>query len=211
MRALYIAALLLLAGCNEPVRAEILVPSSIKVPTGNWPDACQPLVPYYLKAKNPSREAALTEQESGCNQFAQSPYAKGYRQFTDSTGKWLAGTHCSHLGSYQPWSREWQMKCGIIYSELKESNNSYSGQHGNTEYCTNRKVGEMEYNGGHWVIWELAYSSGDLVKAREICGIMLLKNGRKRAMWACKENYAYSEHISKRQPKYKDLGGEICH
>lgn len=153
----------------------------------------------------------MTEQESGCNQFAQSPYAKGYRQFTDSTGKWLAQTHCSHLGSYQPWNTHWQMSCGIIYSELKEKNNNYAAQGGDSEYCVNRKIAEAEYNGGNWIIWELQLSGGDLVQAEQICGTMLLKNGRKRAMWACEENYSYFEHISRRQPKYTQLGGELCH
>lgn len=204
MRLNYIALALLLTGCNLSVEAS---PPEVK---GNWPDKCQPLVPYYLKAKNPSREAALTEQESGCNQFAQSPYASGYRQFTDATGKWLARSHCKHLGPYQKFNRRWQLECGILYAELKESNNTYAPQYGKSEYCINREVAEKEYNGGNWVIWELADANGDILMAESICGSVVLKNGRMRAKWACKENYDYSKHIAKRQPKYEKLGGEIC-
>ena len=203
MRSFYLVFALILAGCSSPeVVAE---PVDYGVPK-----ACEPLVPYYLKAKNPSREAALTFQESTCNQFAQSPYAKGYRQFTDSTGKWLARSHCAHLGSYKPWDLHWQMSCGIIYSELKQNNNRYPPQNGDSYYCVNRKVAEAEYNGGNWIIWELDFSGGNLMQAKEICGKIILPNGRKRALWACKENYSYFEHISRRQGAYKQLGGEIC-
>jgi len=58
----------------------------------------------YLKvltkiSRNPSREAALTEQESAWRVTARSPYAKGLRQFTDNTGKYVAKTICKDLGS----------------------------------------------------------------------------------------------------------------
>lgn len=166
---------------------------------------CIQYIPFVIESNNPSRELALTEQESSCNPFAESPYAKGLRQFTDSTGEWLSLTHCKHLGPFDPYNPEWSMRCGIIYSELLQSDNDFG------DYCTNRYIAEMEYNGGHWVIWELEFTNSNSVDdAENVCGKVELRNGRKRSEWACDENYNYPKHISRRQPKYEILGGVIC-
>ena len=119
--------------------------------SSNIPKKARPYVGLLITiSRNASREAALTEQESAWDIFAKSPYAKGLRQFTPATGKWMARTHCKHLGSYQPYNANWSLRCGVIYSELLQKNNEYKGG-----YCFNRKVAEQEYNGGGWVVKEL--------------------------------------------------------
>lgn len=168
------------------------------------PTRCKPYVSYFTNSSNPSRELAQTEQESGCNPFAESPYAKGLRQFTDRTGEWMSLTHCKHLGDYDPFDEQWSIECGLVYMELLENNNDYGG------YCINRQIAEMEYNGGAWVLWELQHvGRTSLVDSRKVCGTRLY-NGRKRANWACKENYDYPHHISRRQVNYLSLGGQQC-
>ena len=72
-------------------------------------------------ANNPSREIAQTEVESGFIRTAESPFAKGLRQFTDRTGEWAARTMCRHLGSYKPFNPTWSLKCGIVYQEWLEA------------------------------------------------------------------------------------------
>ena len=213
-RYLTIATLSLLVACTDEISVveEVVAADSRTVPEDivqvnpvqDVPKRAKPYAHYCLLANNPSRECALTEQESAWDMFAQSPYAKGLRQFTDSTGKWLAQSHCSHLGSFQPFNPDWSMRCGIIYSELLQKNNNFGS------YCLNRKIAEAEYNGGAWIVWEMQFSNNNLVKAEQICGKVLLNNGRKRAKWACKENYGYFVHISRRQPKYESLGGTFC-
>lgn len=169
------------------------------------PSRCVMYIPYFIGSSNPSRELAQTEQESGCNPLAQSPFAKGLRQFTDQTGEWMSMTHCKHLGDYDPFNEEWSIKCGLIYMEVLEANNNFG------DYCFNRTVAEAEYNGGAWVIWELKYvGNTSLSDARQVCGIKPLHNGKKRAHWACEENYEYPNHISRRQRNYTVLGGQTC-
>jgi len=179
-----------------------VAPKPATVKTGYEPkiypmSAPKAYVDLILKyAKNPSREAAQTEQESSWNPKATSPYAKGLRQFTDSTGRWMARTACRRLGSYQPYNPVWSLRCGIIYQELLQKNNHYGN------YCLNRKIAEQEYNGGSRVITELRRSkSNSLDKARKYC---------RRAKWACKENYNYPKQIARRQVKYIKLGGVYC-
>jgi len=189
----------LVFGCGTSLEIKTLdAPNVPNVPTVFVPRPRGKYERLLVKvAKNPSREAALTEQESAWNIKARSPYAKGLRQFTDSTGKWMARTKCRHLGSYQPYNPEWSLRCGVIYIESLQKNNKYKGG-----YCFNRKVAEQEYNGGSGVIRELRRSKGNsLKKAKKYC---------RRARWACKENYEYPIRISKKQPKYKHLGGTQC-
>ena len=126
-----------------------------------------------------------------------SPYANGLRQFTPSTGKWMARTLCRHLGSYQPFNAEWSLLCGIIYIESLQKPLRYSGG-----YCFNRSVAEKLYNGGNHIKRELKRAGVDnFVQAKKFCH---------RASWACRENYQYSKRITKKQPKYRSLGGEQC-
>lgn len=154
-------------------------------------------------SENPSREAALTEQESSWDVFAKSPYAEGLRQFTPTTGKNLARGKCAHLGSYQPYLPQWSLRCGVIYAESLQTKTF-------GDYCNNRKVAEQRYNGGYWVIWELTTAkTQDLRIAETVCGTKLY-NGRKRAQSSCDENYTYPRAISIRQVKYTNLGGELC-
>jgi soluble lytic murein transglycosylase-like protein len=162
------------------------------------PSKAQPYIKTLTQiSKNPSREAALTEQESAWTPKARSPYAKGLRQFTDSTGKWASKTICRKLGSYRPYDADWSLRCGVIYVEHLNRNNHYS-----RGYCFNRFVAEQEYNGGSWVIRELKRAGKEnLWEARKHC---------RRARWACKENYEYPQRISKRQKKYLTLGGKYC-
>lgn len=180
----------LILGCVNPV-------ISNETKYENYPVKSRP----YLKtikevSNNASREAAQTEQESGWNKWAKSAYAKGLRQFTDPTGKWLSRTHCRHLGRYSPYDPTWSIKCGIIYEELLLSNNDYGS------YCLNRKIAEQEYNGGNWVIRELRESKSNSLR--------LSFKKCHRAKWACKENYEYPRRISRRQVKFLKLGGIHC-
>lgn len=195
---------------SEPVVTERAVET---IDYSLFPRACQPYLPLIVEiSKNPSREAALTEQESSCNPSAKSKYAEGLRQFTPETGKWLSRTKCKHLGSYQPYNEEWSLRCGVIYSESKEDQvlAAKPFEKLNPSYCEVRTVAEMLYNGGYWVIWEMITASTvDIKTAENFCG-KVLHNGRKRSKWSCDENYKYPEHISQRQSKYLTLGGEYC-
>ena len=156
-------------------------------------------------AGNPSREAAQTEQESSWDIFAESPFAKGLRQFTDETADWLSAGLCRDLGPYDPWDARWQLECGIRYVEKLQADNAYGG------YCNNRHVAEQEYNGGAWVVWELRTAeSVSLQDARAVCG-QRLDNGRKRSNRSCAENYSYPTHIDRRQSRYAmQLSGMVC-
>ena len=154
-------------------------------------------------ADNPSREAALTEQESSWRIFAESPFAKGLRQFTPETADWLEMGMCSHLGSGDVFDPVWSLKCGIIYSEYLEKEKF-------GDYCNTRKVAEMRYNGGYWIVWELRTAqSTEIDDAADHCGTELY-NGRKRSFRSCTENYFYPIKISERQKKYIELGGRQC-
>ena len=167
-------------------------------------DSSRKYIKFLEQAENPSREAALTEQESNWNPLAKSPYATGLRQFTKRTGQWAGRTICRDIGPYKAYNERWQMLCGIRYVEHLIKNNHFGS------YCMNRLIAEQEYNGGAWVLWEIEKAGVvDLRKAREQCGTKL-KNGRKRHIANCKENYEYPIRISKKQPKFKFLGGEMC-
>ena len=170
-------------------------------------------------AANPSREAALTEQESSWDIFAESPFAQGLRQTTEDTGEWLSMTICRDLGPYEPFMPEWSIKCGIRYSEWLQRNNEFNRvptnpgdiHHGAFDYCNNRRIAEQEYNGGAWVVWELRTAkTNELALAETVCGTVL-DNGRKRHARSCRENYEYPRRIDARQVKYyRELGGRLC-
>ena len=153
------------------------------------------------EAKNPSREAAQTQQESAWNPKARSPYAKGLRQFTDKTGWWASRTFCADLGAYRPYNPTWSLKCGIRYMEKLER--QVTRIYPKAQPCWVRKVAEQMYNGGGWILKELKRSkSTDLNEARRVCS---------RASWACKENYEYPKRISKIQNKdFSHLRGIKC-
>ena len=160
-----------------------------------------PLIQEY--AQNPSREAALTEQESSWQIFAESPFAKGLRQFTDDTADWLEMGMCSHLGPADLFDPIWSLKCGIIYAEYLEREKF-------GPYCNTRKVAEMRYNGGYWIVWELREANSTRIRdAEKHCGTRL-SNGRKRGYRSCIENYSYPEKIAERQEKFLFLGGRKC-
>ena len=214
MRFTLILVLLLIQGCSNAVGSieqtdiKHLVSDEKKLDINKIPVRCRPYIDKFLLTNNPIREAALTEQESGCNQFAESPYAKGLRQFTDDTGEWLSVTLCKHLGPYDPFNADWSLECGFIYITYLQKNNSFGS------YCLNRIIAEQEYNGGAWVIWEYTYA-GSLSAARKICGVKLIPDHRGRlrkrnVKWACPENYEYPEHITRRGNKYLNLGGNLC-
>ena len=157
-------------------------------------------------AANPSREAALTEQESSWDPFAESPVgAVGLRQCMPITCEDWAMRFCRDLGPEDPENPEWSLVCGIRYAEALERNNDFGS------YCNNRRIAEQEYNGGAWVIWELRTAqSRNLADAQRVCGSRL-DNGRRRSQASCRENYEYPERIDLRQIKYYwQLGGRLC-
>lgn len=150
---------------------------------------------------NPSREMAQTEQESGWNPFAESPYATGLRQFTPSTGEWAARTICRRYGPYRPLNALWSIKCGVLYQEWLEARAPTTGC-----YCDTRINAERSYNGGlGWINRESniarSNSAQDLI---DVC----LDTGR--AEWACEENTSYPEHVLIRQTKYLYYAGIAC-
>jgi hypothetical protein len=151
------------------------------------------------KSSNASRESAQTKQESNWKVRARSPYAKGLRQFTDATGKWMSRTQCRKLGSYRPYDPYWSLECGVIYMNYLER--KVERKLDKLSYCKKRRIAEQMYNGGSWVLRELKRSKGTLEDARRNC---------LRASWACKENYEYPIRIDQHQTTYKPLGGTIC-
>ncbi len=181
----------LVYGCetvNQKVVNQKVVEQQFNIPT------------VYLEvlasANNPSREAALTKQESAWRVRAKSPYAKGLRQFTDKTGRWAARTICKEFGSYRPYDGVWSLRCGIKYIQWLEAKKLTSN------YCLNRYLAEQRYNGGAWVLRELALvETKTLEKAQEKC---------LRTKSNCKENYSYPIKISNKQTFYLKLGGQYC-
>lgn len=206
-----IAQFCLVYGCEAIppiIPPEPIQPKVIKRVAKKIPKECRPYVNTFKEvAKNASRELSLTWQESNCNPRARSSYAKGLRQFTDKTGKWASRTICSSFGVYKPYNSDWSAKCGVKYIEWLEAKtaNKYP-------YCLNRKIAEQRYNGGAWVLWELRTAkTNSLSKAKVVCGSRLF-NGRRRAGWACKENYEYPVKISKHQrAKFSDIKGTQCY
>ncbi len=153
---------------------------------------------------NPSREAALTMQESAWRPFAESPWARGLRQTTKDTEDWLEWHICKDLGPADPWDPDWSLECGIRYVEHLQTERF-------GDYCGNRHVAEQRYNGGYWVVWELdTAGSTSLADARRVCGTTL-HNGRRRHERSCVENYEYPERIDRHQAKYATvLPGVLC-
>jgi len=148
-------------------------------------------------SKNPSREAALTEQESAWRVRAKSPYAKGLRQFTDKTGRHVAKTICRDLGNYRPYDPMWSLRCGVRYVEWLETYNTLPPKY-KKDYCFNRRVAEQMYNGGSAILRELKSARYfTFEEARKVC---------ERATWACKENYEYPKKIDEKQKKYDKQG-----
>lgn len=156
-------------------------------------------------AKNPSRESALTLQESSWRLLAESPWARGLRQTTKDTEDWLEIKLCFDLGPSDPWNWKWSLECGIRYSEyLEDRFNSDS-------YCLNRFYGERAYNSGlGWQLWEIRTArTMDIDAVNAVCGTRLY-NGRKRSMRSCEENHGYTIKIDGYQPQYSELGGRMC-
>lgn len=171
------------------------------------PSRCERLIEYFTKAENPSLWAAQIDQESTCNQFAKSPFANGVAQITPSTGNALARKDCKDLGPYRKFDDHWQMTCGL---RLEEKNERYSEKRfPELSYCEMKAMGQKIYNGGYWAVWEYE-DAGSLHGAELICSNVVLSNGRKRAKWACNENYEYPVRIRKRQPNFIALGGVLC-
>ena len=152
-------------------------------------------------ANNPSREIAQTEVESGFIRTAESPFAKGLRQFTDRTGEWAARTMCRHLGSYKPFNPTWSLKCGIVYQEWLEARVPTTGC-----YCDTRENAERAYNGGMgWINKESRIAESNRPE-----DLMAVCEDTGRAGWACRENTTYPTKISIRATKYAIYGGELC-
>ncbi len=153
----------------------------------------------------PARRAALMEQESGCNPLAKSRYANGLWQITPKTGRSLARGLCLSLGPYQPFNPQWATPCAnLLLKQNTAGDYSLDGL----------RTGELKYNGGWYIVWEKEQAkraglSPTVENAEGYCGTKLY-NGRKRADWACKENYGYFRHIERRLPKYHDYQRGLC-
>lgn len=192
----------------EPQEPEIVAPgvTDMDIMAFSIPDRCAVYTKYFLLAENPSMFAAQIDQESNCNSLAQSPYAYGIAQITPATGRGLSFGICKDLGPYEKFDDHWQLTCAARFMWKHENDLKYRAP-----YCELMTLALGKYNGGYWIIWEYDAAGEDLGKARyNVCGKVRLPNGRKRAKWACKENYEYAERIFKRQINFKPLGGHIC-
>lgn len=178
---------------KKPPEIVVLPPDYSLVPT--------PCLAYRelieANADCPARRAALVEQESSCNPRAISfDKGEGLCQFTGSTGPNLAEGMCRDLGPFQPFNEFWAVPCCMRFIESL------------TDVYTPKGVrtGEMRFNGGYWVLWELSEAvlhglEPTLGNAKLFCGT-LLANGRKRAAKWCDWNYDYYKHIERREYKY---------
>ena len=119
------------------------------------------------------------------------------------TLEWGARTFARHLGRpdiHDPYYAIEFLKAYMEYFTVDLFDN----------YCDNKTVDEMRYNGGYWVIWEIRASDGTLSGAEQICGVKRLPNGKMRNVANCEENYEYRLHIDRRQSKYLPMGGISC-
>jgi|GEM_PF-4843221 len=169
----------------------------------NVPEKARPYVKYYLDHDNPSRNMAQAEQECGWNHYAVSRVgALGCAQAMPDTLEWGAKTFARHLGKPQPHNPRYA-------AEFLEAYMKFFTVHPLTGYCPNRKLDEQRYNGGFYVVWEVRQSDMTLAGGERLCGTRL-KNGKKRSVESCHENYNYPRYISRRQVKYLSIGGIQC-
>lgn len=182
-------------------------PADAATTTISIPDRCSEYIPYFNLAGNPSLFAAQIDQESTCRTFAKSPYAYGIAQITPATGKTWSFTICKDLGPYKKYDDHWQLTCAARAMWQLEHDVKY-----NIPYCEVMSLALGKYNGGYWIIWEYEHSGHNLHISRyNVCGKVRLPNGKKRAPWACDENYEYAlERIFNRQRNFVELGGQIC-
>ena len=147
---------------------------------------------------------AQIEQESSCNPFAVSAVgAIGLSQAMPDTIEWGSRTFARHLGKpdiEDPYYAIEFLKAYMGYFTVDLFD----------DYCDNKTVDEMRYNGGYWVVWEIRHGDGTLSGAEAICGVEVLSNGKMRSKASCAENYGYSPHIDRRQTKYLLIGGKQC-
>ena len=219
---LLVLALVTLTGCTQeeeerqeqplakpPAAIAPVIPEPVEpkhVPYADVPKACLQYRELIEKfADCPARRASLMEQESSCNQYATSPYADGLWQLTPGTCDDLAASMCRDLGPCQPFNTEWSTQCATRKLE-KETNGDYSQ--------SGIRTGEMRYNGGYWVVWEMetakrAGLAPTIDNAQSFCGEMLY-NGRQRNKKHCAENYEYYKHIERRLVKYEDYAKGKC-
>lgn len=196
--------LAILAACS-PQLEKSDNPKPIEIETSyDVPAVAKPYVKYYLKHRNPSRNMAQTEQECSWNHYAISRAgAIGCAQVMPETLEHGSKTWARHLGEPQPNNPRYA-------AEFLESYMKFFTIDMMDDYCSNRKVDEQRYNGGFYIIWELRESDGTLEGAESICGVKRLSNGKLRSKNSCDENYKYPKHVSRRQVKYKSIGGIVC-
>lgn len=191
---------LLLAGCTDA--------APIEKPAGVT-DLCWELYPLIDKySTHKSRHAAQLEQESSCRPMVESwDGGKGVAQFTGKKNTaWIARTYCAELGQPRPLNVEWSIRCSNAYM--------LGFQNKGLDSCHGWRFDEAAYNGGQGHInreRKLAEADGqnplDYWVVREYCG----ETG-KRSAQNCIWNREYTEHIDRRQIKYRayDEGETIC-
>lgn len=134
--------------------------------------------------------AADIEQESACNPRAQSPYAKGLAQFTDSTAADMARRYPTELGPADPFNPSWSIAAQALY--LRDLTRQNAGR---TE-CDTWAFGLAAYNGGAgWLIRDRAAARAQGVPSDVWFGAVELTPDRRRAQWAITENRGYPRRI----------------
>ena len=126
-------------------------------------------------------------KESSCNAKAQSPYAKGLTQFTDSTADWIS-TMYSDLKPANVWNPGWALRAMVRYDMRLYRDMDFEGR------CDRMAAALSAYNGGGgWVRRDarLAKAAGD--NPRLWWGHV--EKHTNRADWARRENRDYPRRI----------------
>ena len=200
--------LLLVTACKAdepPAQPEPVPELIVEVDHSAIPDRAKPYIKLFKDLENPSRSMAQMWVESRGHAQIRSPYGGiGLMQFTAPTVETADRSYCAHLAPGDPEDPYWAVPCYEAFVEYMDI--EPFGQ-----YCPDKKVDECRYNGGWWCVWELrAAPQLTFESAEDICGQVVLPNGRKRSKRGCEENYLYSEHITKFQPLFMSLGGKVC-
>lgn len=132
--------------------------------------------------------AGQIHQESAWKETAQSPYAKGLAQFTDSTAAWISKLYPNELGSNQPFSPSWALRALVRYDRLLWGNvKAATG-------CDRWAMTLSAYNGGSgWLRRDQRLAASDGKDPTRWWGHVELYSNR--AGWAFDENRGYPRRI----------------
>lgn len=141
---------------------------------------------------DPAFIMAQMNQESGCNRFAQSPYAAGLMQFTPGTAKDMEKGICKDLGEAKVFDEKWSITCGIRYMKFL-----FSKMPEYLPFWERIAAAYSAYNGGRgWVNRDNRYCRkfGWCDPSKWFHHVEKTPDPR-RAKWAIKENRGYPKRI----------------